>query len=280
MARETFRVARNNYYSRLQKEILTISENGIPSNADKSNKSSRDIAKGIMERLGNVTVATKRKGQILGNAFEDITLQFIEDTFPRLNHLMPSKWTISRGTELADYEQYTHLAALQTISGKEPELAASLGNDYTIRPDIVIYREPYDDEEINANELLIDKGSKLTCLRKSNNGRNILHASISCKWTLRSDRAQNARSEALNLVRNRKGRTPHIAVVTAEPMPSRIASIALGTGDVDCVYHFALNELKDTLNDLNKVDAIDMLNIMIRGKRLKDISDLPLDLVV
>jgi hypothetical protein len=102
----------------------------------------------------------------------------------------------------------------------------------------------------------------------------------SFKWTLRSDRAQNARSEALNLVRNRKGRLPHIAVVTGEPLPSRIASIALGTGDIDCVYHVALPELQSAASSLPYDDSADMLAVMVEGKRLKDIADLPVDLAV
>jgi len=122
--------------------------------------------------------------------------------------------------------------------------------------------------------------SLLASLRKQNGGAPILHASISCKWTIRSDRAQNSRSEALNLIRNRKGRLPHIMVVTAEPLPARLASIALGTGDIDCVYHFALQELQDSLIELGLHDALELLKIMIDGKRLKDISDLPLDLAV
>jgi len=69
-------------------------------------------------------------------------------------------------------------------------------------------------------------------------------------------------------------------VVTAEPTPSRLASIALGTGDLDCVYHFALYELQDTLAELGMADAADMLAVMVDGDRLKDISDLPLDLAV
>ena len=92
------------------------------------------------------------------------------------------------------------------------------------------------------------------------------------------DRAQNARSEALNLMRNRKGHLPNIMVVTAEPTPSRLASIALGTGDIDCVYHFALYELQATLKELGMDDSTELLAIMVDGKRLKDISDLPLDL--
>lgn len=103
---------------------------------------------------------------------------------------------------------------------------------------------------------------------------------VSCKWTLRSDRAQNARSEALNLIRNRKGRLPHIMVVTAEPTPSRLASLALGTGDIDCVYHIALPELCQAMMKHGNDDNIASLNTMIVGRRLKDISDLPLDLTI
>jgi hypothetical protein len=69
-------------------------------------------------------------------------------------------------------------------------------------------------------------------------------------------------------------------VVTAEPTPSRLASIALGTGDIDCVYHFALYELQETVKELGMTDAEDLLAVMVNGKRLKDISDLPLDLAV
>jgi len=145
----------------------------------------------------------------------------------------------------------------------------------------VVVREPEDDHAINAPGCLVDdRVTTLAGLRKKNGGLPLLHASISCKWTIRSDRAQNARSEALNLVRNRKGRLPHVVVVTAEPTPSRLASIALGTGDIDCVYHFALHELQATVTALGMDDAADMLAVMVDGKRLKDISDLPLDLAV
>ena len=105
-------------------------------------------------------------------------------------------------------------------------------------------------------------------LRQRNNPLPLLHASISCKWTLRSDRAQNARSEALNLIRNRKGRLPHIAVVTGEPLPSRLASLALGTGDLDCVYHFALPELIESVAELGNEDSANLVQIMVDGKRV------------
>ncbi len=158
-------------------------------------------------------------------------------------------------------------------------LAAALGSDYLIKPDIVIAREPESDARINAARDLVDANvARYTPLRAANAGLPLLHASISCKWTLRSDRAQNARSEGLNLVKNRKGRVPHIAVITAEPTPARIASIALGTGEIDCVYHFALPELQAALQGLDDRGASMMLQTMVDGRRLRDISDLPLDL--
>jgi len=146
---------------------------------------------------------------------------------------------------------------------------------------VVVIRGLEPDEKINAPEIIVDNEvSRHASLRKSNGGLAVLHASISCKWTIRSDRVQNARSEALNLIRNRKGRLPHIAVVTGEPLPSRLSAIALGTGDIDCVYHFALPELFSAVKETGHEDSLESLNIMITGKRLKDISDLPLDLAV
>jgi hypothetical protein len=69
--------------------------------------------------------------------------------------------------------------------------------------------------------------------------------------------------------------------VTAEPLPMRIASLALGTGDLDCVYHFALDELRRACETLpGGEDQLEMLETMIQGNRLRDISDLPFDLAV
>ena len=81
------------------------------------------------------------------------------------------------------------------------------------------------------------------------------------------------------MIRNRKGHLPHIVVVTAEPLPGRIASIALGTGDIDCVYHTALGELQEAVKQSGTEEPMKQLDIMIKGKRLKDIEELPVDLI-
>ena len=200
-----------------------------------------------------------------------------------MHHLRPGNWYYSIQAPISDFEQYEHLARLEHVIRGDNELASALGKDYIITPDIVVGRQPVSDEEINREGLVVTEGepfAKFTPLRRVNfeAPRPILHASISCKWTLRSDRGQNARTEALNLIRNRKGHLPHVVAVTAEPLPTRIASLALGTGDLDCVYHFALPELWDSIKEVGNEDQLDMLTILIEGRRLRDISDLPFDL--
>lgn len=278
--------ARRSFHAVLLREVLRTDSKGVPTNADKHSQPSVRIARGILELLGPETKGARLAGQMAGSDFEKICAEFLKETFGKLRHLRPGTWEVSRDLgggrlAIAQFDQYEHLAALEQIASENPALAVALGSDYLIKPDVVIVRYPEDDKTINVAGVLVDEEfARHSSLRKVNNGKPILHASISCKWTLRSDRAQNARSEALNLVRNRKGRLPHIAVVTGEPSPGRIASIALGTGDVDCVYHFALPELVKTVKELRYEDADELLGTMIEGKRLRDISDLPLDLVI
>lgn len=270
----------------IDNHVLTITADGVASNADSSNMPSKAIARIIAEKLGAVT-GGKVKGQTAGTLFEQITMQFVADTFPKLQHLRPGMWTVlnlgnQSAIKTSDFAQYEHLAYLAKIVNDNKQLSTMLGNDYMVAPDVVVYRDLYEDAELNNDSVIVtDEVCKMADLRKKNGGKPILHASISAKWTMRSDRAQNSRTEALNLIRNRKGHLPHIVVVTGEPLPSRLASLALGTGDLDCVYHFALYELMDAVTEYGKQgreDIVETLENLIKGKRLKDISDLPLDL--
>ena len=210
-----------------------------------------------------------------------MTKKFLEDAFKYLQHLRPGRWRFSLQDKIFDFDQYYHLSEIKALMKKHKSLRAALGN-YFVGPDIIVSRRPVSDVEINETNVFVDSDAlpKYTPLRANNNPTLILHASISCKWTLRSDRAQNSRTEGLNLIRNRKGNTPHIVVVTAEPHPTRIASLALGTGDIDCTYYFALSELIKAVNDTGDHGAIDTLEMMTEGRRLRDIADLPFDLAI
>ena len=277
---------RKRYHESLLREgVLTIDKNGVPSNADKSSKLSINIALGIANRLMAET-HDKSVGQTSGAKFEQLNMEFLTNTFPKLQNLRPGAWHITKlgnrnSMKTSSFAQYEHLEYLNRLTAYDRRLAASMGNDYMVAPDVVVYRETVSDEEINNAQVFVDDTvCTMADLRKKNGGLPILHASVSAKWTMRSDRAQNSRTEALNLIRNRKGNLPHIVVVTGEPMPARIASLALGTGDIDCVYHFALYELVEAVKEIGAEDALEMLNVLIDGKRLKDISDLPMDLAI
>ena len=283
-----FAEARNELHRRLVDElVLSFDKKGVASNADKDNAFSCAIAREIAVSFGAKTVVEKKKGQTAGANFEQIVADFISTTFPKLQNLRPGRWSVLRlgnksKIKTANFSQYEHLFALADAVRENPKLQAALGNDYLVSPDVIVARDQCDDEEINTLDRFVDDTLCLKAdLRRKNGGRPILHASISAKWTMRSDRSQNSRTEALNLMRDRKGRVPHIVVVTGEPSPSRIASLALGTGDIDCVYHFALYELLEAVGKTKsraRGEAQILLDNMIQGKRLKDISDLPLDL--
>lgn len=284
--------ARFHFHERLfETNTLTLTKAGVASNADTSSRGSKAIAGKIVDILVDehhhtVNTVDKISGQTLGKQFELLTMEFLQETFPHLQNLRPGQWSIlllgnNNRLKTSDFEQYEHLAYLSALTAESAQLAAALGNEYLVAPDVVIYRNLYEDEEINAKQYIVDDEiSRMADIRKSNGGKPLLHASVSAKYTMRSDRAQNSRTEALNLIRNRKGPLPHIVVVTAEPMPNRLASLALGTGDIDCVYHFALYELIRAVKEVGSEDAVETLETLVQGKRLKDISDLPLDLAV
>ena len=290
--------ARQTFHARLiERGVLgyTVKKGeAVASNADVSQTVSKAIGYGIMQRVLDESQQEPRiplSGQALGAQFEFAVCDFISDTFPHLGHLRPGEWIIRRlGNKNAvtekSFAQYEHLAELGQAVEQNPVLQAALGNDYVVAPDVIVARLSETDAMINAPFAVVDDTiAVLSDLRQRPTGEPqrapILHASISAKWTMRSDRAQNSRTEALNLIRNRKGQAPHIAVVTGEPAPSRLASLALGTGDIDCMYHAFLPELIETVDELiGREDLAELVHTLVDGKRLKDIADLPLDLAI
>lgn len=281
---------RRDYHSKIGSEIVRFADiDGVayPNFADRSSQSSALIAKGIAEAIGFPARTSPRvSGQTAGSLFEKITCDFIEVAFSSISHLRPGNWQyLTTRTQISNFAQYRHLESLATLVSANQALSAALGHGYIVTPDIVIARSPTTRDEVNAARAVLDDSgiASLTPFIDGNQDAALpfLHASVSCKWTIRSDRSQNTRTEALNLIRNRKGSLPHIVAVTAEPMPMRIASLALGTGDLDCVYHFALDELREVCENLpGAADQAEMLEVMVAGNRLRDISDLPFDIAV
>ncbi len=219
----------------------------VPNIADTSSSTSRAIATELLLAL-DVTQQVTHSGQTAGKLLEDA----IHD---HLRSVLPSTWnglrvTTSRKTVVSDFEQYTHLAALKKLIDDDETgtLRASIGTDYQVRPDVTVG---------------LDSGKTF-----------FLHAAVPCKWTLRSDRAQNIRHEAVILIRHRRGRLPHITPVTAEPMPSRLASLARGTAEVDALYHVALEELTAGVRASGVREQNQVLDELVSHRRLRDLSDL------
>ena len=284
---------RAKFHSVLLAEDLNCDAGGIPSVADRNSAISVGISKAWIAKLGSSSERVKAAGQVAGKSFEHAVANFLENTFLQLVHIRPGTWQVLQGSNKAsvrvsNFSQYNHLLTLSEMARINPSLRAALGGDYLIEPDVVIARAAESEEFLNPKgSILNDLSGRLSPLRAINHEGDLpvrlLHASISCKWTLRSDRAQNARTEALNLIRNRNGRVPHIVAITAEPTPKRIASIALGSSDIDCIYHVALPELREAVAESlegRRSEQLEDLDMLIQGKRLRDISDLPLDLAM
>lgn len=269
---------RRKFYDGLVANRCLVTDNGVPSVADGSSAQSCGIAERLFSNLGITSTGRRLSGQRAGAQFEAACTEFLTNTFLRLSDFRPGHWQISRRMPITQFEQYDHLLTLSELAKDNIDLAAAMVSDYLVEPDIVIARHPIADKELDT--LVDDTVGLRTPLRAANGGKPVLHASVSCKWTIRSDRSQNTRSEALSLVRNRKGPLPHVVAVTAEPLPQRIASVALGTGDMDCVYHIALPELEQSVMSVGSAGSQKSLATMISGKLLRDISDLPLDLAI
>lgn len=250
--------ARTRLLHKIASELLVIDEYGIASNAHANSAPSRRIALHIARNIG-ATEGRKLTAQTASKLFEKICCNFIEESLAYISQVRPCQWTIKQ----------------------QPSLEPTLDNNYSIAPDIIVYRKIESGSISNSNEYVVDgSNAKASSFRPSNNEKPHSYATISCKWSMCCERAQTARSEVLNLTRQHEIPLAHIVAVTAEPTPARIASLALGTPNLDCVYHFALYELVEALDELKDESAAEQLAILIEEKRLKDISDLPFNLCV
>ncbi|CAM3165128.1 NgoMIV restriction enzyme [Williamsia muralis] len=197
----------------------------VPNSADVDNATSLRLAATILDQLGdpnpNVSMLSPATTPppSPGGPLEQAVCEELAAQLPLLD---PKRdWQVRRGRNIMEYAQYQHLAGVQAAIEDNPNLRVTIGTDYLITPDVLV--------GIFGTPTLTD--------------HPWLHAALACKWTIRSDRVQNIRHENGNMIRHRRGRLPHLATITAEPLPTRLASIARGTGEVDVTYHIAYAEL-------------------------------------
>jgi len=253
---------------------------GAVSIADRNNKSSITIAWEWAKRLSGSFAPNEPKDNS-GKLFQDEVRDFLRTGFDLGISVRPGDWHFKTQYPISQFDQYRHLEDIGRTLKSDNELRTIFSEQFLVTPDIVVFRSPLHGHEAGRTlDLNVASLSPLFDDALFAKGYPLLHASVSTKITMRSDRAQNSRTEALNLMRNRKGRLPAIVAVTAEPLPTRLASLALGTGDVDFVYHAGLPELQEALEAVGNEDQLDMLKTIVQGRRLRDISDLVLDLLI
>jgi hypothetical protein len=227
---------------------------GVGNIADTDSKASVDITAHIFATLG-IAAASPGTGGEMGRQLEEGVRDFLQGQLPILDpHRL---WLVERKGLISDFEQYRHLARLQTLikDDKTNTLSTEIGRDYLIKPDVVVSIP-------------------------TPSGARFLHAAIPCKWTIRSDRVQNIRHEGVILTRHRRGRQPHIVTVTPEPLPTRLASIARGTGEVDAVYHVMLDELLAATAAVGTRDQRTVLDELVGQGRVRSFDDLAATLVL
>ncbi len=288
--------ARAGFLARIKSEILWVKplekikasiRRNLPSGiagpvsiADVDNASSIKIAWEWAARLPG-SFAVSEPSQDSGKLFQFTVRDFLRVGFELGAVLRPGAWQWRTEYGAAHFDQYAHLNDIRDALEENKELRTVFSEQYLVVPDIVVYRSAIRAAEVGRSpDVRIANLSPLLDDAQFSKNHPLLHASVSCKITMRSDRAQNTRTEALNLIRNRKGRAPAIVAVTAEPLPTRLSSLALGTGDVDFVYHAALPELRESLTTTGNEDQLDMLNTLVEGRRIRDIADLVLDLLI
>jgi hypothetical protein len=230
-------------------DLLGWRQSGVPNVADGKSRGSVRIASHMYEALGVDRLSTEAP-QTLGSEFERAIRAFLTQ---QLAEFDSGQEYVVGSSPITSFAQYVHLRLMQDLINRaDPNgvLRAELGGDYIIKPDVTVG--------------LTGPG-----------GYPFLHAAVSCKWTIRSDRVQNIRHEGVVLTRHRRGRQPHVVTVTAEPSPKRLAAIARGTGEVDCVYHIALTQLQDAVSAVGSDSASDTLDELVLQDRLRPLEVLP-----
>jgi hypothetical protein len=216
----------------------------VPNFADVDNAESIRIGAGMLDFLGVARGVASAVPKDPGGPLELAVRDHLADHLPRAH--ADRAWLVARGAIITQFDQYAHLSKVAELVRANPELRITVGMDYLIKPDVTV----------GLGEV------------KTASGLPPLHAAISCKWTIRSDRVQNIRHECLQMIRHRRGRQPHLVTVTAEPLPSRLASIARGTGEVDAVYHVAFDAVNASVTENANAEQQEAWREVVGQRRL------------
>jgi hypothetical protein len=271
--------------------------NDKPNTSDASDKFSVDLGNAMFEALGVDRAA--RGHEPTGTPFATR----VSADLLRHAKSAGSKVDVVPERRLNQFEQYQHVGALKKANaGPSKEFQAAwkrlvaLTRREIVRPGRkVASLERYIDEiekavekEAAARRVVFDEVGEesllaldVTVSRAGVAGVPHLDMGLSLKWSLRTDRAQDCRSQGAKLSTLRRGRMPHFAALTMEPRPYMLNLLAGGSGEVDCVYHLHLPALTTAIEAVcgrnaskPRKDAGDKFRRLVDQRRIRDYDDL------
>ena len=146
----------------------------VPNAADVDSAESMRIAAGVLDALGVPRDEASEVPKDPGGPLEQAVCDQLRAALP--GYRTGRDWLVRRDQVITGFDQYAHLKEVHALVRASPQLRISVGMDYLIKPDVTV---------------------GLAGVR-TGSGLPPLHAAISCKWTIRSDRVQNIKHNCLH----------------------------------------------------------------------------------
>lgn len=272
-------------------------KNGKPNTSDAGDALSVEIGEALFDVLGvsRVTAGTE-KDEPTGGVLAAAVTADLGRRFP----ITVGGIQVLPERKLFEFEQYRHVGAIRDVKpGRSKEFNAAwrrlttyVRKQPTRAADVRRVEEMISAVEtsVDAADAVLRKlldeigdesllGLDLTVARQGRLDRlPTLEVGLSLKWSLRTDRAQDCRSQGARMSALRRGRMPHFAVVTMEPRPYMLNLLGGGSGDVDCVYHLDLPALATAVDAVYSTPARlrgrDQFRRLVEQRRIRDYDEL------
>lgn len=283
------------------RDLCRYRNNGKPNTSDASEKLSIEIGEALFDIIG-VPRATPDDEPVTDEPTGGVFARCLIEDLERRTQDAGSVLSIIPERRLNTFEQYRHVGL---IRGFEPGPSKAFDQAWRrlttrarrsatereaerIEP-LIVAVEAAITTEANARRALLDElgdesllGLDVTVSRPGRASTlPLLEAGFSLKWSLRTDRAQDCRSQGAKMSTLRRGRMPHFAAVTMEPRPYMLNLLGGGSGDVDCVYHLDLSSLSEAVEKVYigsklRLKGRDVFRRLVDQRRIRDYDDLVL----
>lgn len=277
------------------RDLCRYRKNGKPNTSDASNALSVEIGEALFAILGVERTTEPVDDEPTGGVF---ARRVVDDLIQQVGHIGDLEVVPER--RLNGFEQYRHVGVLQelrrgrsvgfnrawnrladyvrrTASATDLERVESLIAEVEVESELQTARLKALVDELGDESLL---GLDVTVSRIDEaRPLPLLEVGLSLKWSLRTDRAQDCRSQGAKMSALRRGRMPHFAAMTMEPRPYMLNLLGGGSGDVDCVYHLDLPSLTRAVEEVyvgspQRLKGRDMFRRLVDQRRLKDYDEL------